>query len=156
MHDCSHQEPRTAHVALPKKLVPRWSAYIGDPRPKIQYLYRVLTAVHQAGSTPEAFRACWQRYRRAAKSKGEKHFHEDVFQRFCAAGFGRTTVDSRERRLEFVRRILTEYHGPGPLPAPVQVGLCLFVVVCVCNNPVMYIPEYICMSMRHFGVCLCQ
>ena len=46
--------------------------------------------------------------------KGEKHFHEDVFQRSCAAGFGRTTDNDSERRFEFVRRILTENHEPEP------------------------------------------
>ena len=80
-------------------------------------------AVRAAGSTREAFLACWERYRSAAKSKGREHFLEDVFQRFCAAGFGVEIDDGSERRLAFVRRILTEKHEP------VEVGLRLSIGV---------------------------
>ena len=101
-------------VSLPAKLNLRWCKYIADNyyHSKKRYSYCVSTAVLEAGSTRQEFLACWQSYRSAAKRKGGKHFHEDVFQRFCAAGFGREADDSSERRLEFVRRILAEDGEP--------------------------------------------
>ena len=112
IRDTPNQDRGQIRVYLPTPLNARWCTHIGDDHAKREYAYCVAAAVRQAGSTREAFLTCWQRYRRAAKSKGEKHFHEDVFRRFCAAGFGRTTDDGKERRLEFVRRILTENHEP--------------------------------------------
>ena len=110
----TNQGLRQIQVCLPSKLKLRWCKHIGDDHPKTQYAYRVLAAVHIPGSTRKVFLACWERYQSAAKSKGEKHFHGDVFRRFCAAGFGRTTDDGSERRLKFVGRILTENHEPKP------------------------------------------
>ncbi len=118
IRDTPNQDRGQIRVNLPIILSPRWCTHIGGDQPKRTYQYSVAAAVRQAGSTQEAFLACWKRYRRSAKSKGTKHFHEDVFQRFCAAGFGRTTDDSITRRLKFVRRILTE--NPEPEPAQVR------------------------------------
>ena len=129
IRDTPNQDRGLIQVHLPTKLNPRWCAYIGGgDHPKTTYHYCVAAAVRQAGSTREEFLACWQRYRSAAKIKGEKHFHEDVFQRFCAAGFGRTTDDGNERRLGFVRRILTENIGPEPVQVrSMLVRRCVFV-----------------------------
>ena len=121
IRDTPNQDRGPIPVVLPRPLNARWCTHLGDDHAKRQYNYCVAAAVRQAGSTREAFLECWRRYRRAAKSKGEKHFHEDVFQRFCAAGFGRLTDDGDERRLEFVRRILTENHKPKPKQVYVHV-----------------------------------
>ena len=66
-------------------------------------------AVDQAGSTREQFLKCWKRYQRSAKRKGIDHYHEDVFERFCSAGFGRTTTGhDSESKLAFVSFILSQ------------------------------------------------
>ena len=128
-----NQDRGEIKVCLPKKLIPRWCSYIGGgDHPKTTYRYFVAEAVRQAGSTREAFLACWHRYRSAAQSKGEKHFHEDVFQRFCAAGFGRATDDAGERRLEFVRRILTEHGEPEPVRSMLVRHAYIYVIICSC------------------------
>ena len=105
-----NQDHGQVKVHLPTKLNSRWSKHIGDNHPKKRYRYCVGAAVHQAGSTREEFQTCWKRYQREGKRGGEKQFREDVFRRFCEAGFGRTTDDGNERKLAFVRGILSE-HG---------------------------------------------
>ena len=115
IRDTPNQDRDPILVYLPSKLNARWCTHIGADRAKTIYQYCVAAAVRQAGSTRQAFLKCWRRYRRVAKSKGDKDYHEDVFQRFCAAGFGRTIDDGSERRLEFVRRILTEDREPVPV-----------------------------------------
>ena len=139
---CLNQARKQVLVYVPTKLNPKWCTHIGGDHPPKKYAYCVAEAVHQAGHTREEFMARWKKYRSATKRKGEKHFHEDVFQRFCAAGFGRKTDDGSERRLEFVRRILTENHEPALTPAPAQVR-CMFVRRCMCSLP--SISLYACM-----------
>ena len=95
IRDTPNQDRGKIDVYLPTKLIPRWCTYIGgDDHPKTKYGYCVAAAVRQADSNRGEFLECWKRYRRAAKSKGEKHFHEDVFRRFCAAGFGMTATNA--------------------------------------------------------------
>ena len=119
-------------VYLPQKLCSRWSKHIGDDHPKKQYDYCVTAAVHQAGSTREEFQTCWKRYQREGKRGGEKQFREDLFRRFCEAGFGRTTDDGNERKLEFVRRILSEHGEPTQVLTSVQC-VCVCVSLCACT-----------------------
>ena len=124
IRDCPNQVRGKIRVCLPKTLNSRWCKHIGDDNAKAKYEYSVAAAVSQAGSTREVFTTCWRKYQRSAKSKDKKQFHEDVFQRFCDAGFGQTTDDGEARRLKFVRWILTAK------PEPVQVRF-MFVRRCV-------------------------
>ena len=134
MHYCLNQDHMEFTVCLPRKLHSRWRKHIGDDRPRPQYKYGVRATVSQAGSTRQAFLACWRRYQLAAKQKGEKHFHKDVFQRFCAAGFGRATDDGSERKLKFVRRILTEHgeHEPEPVRSMLVRHAYVYVIIWSC------------------------
>ena len=112
--DCPNQHYRKIQVFLPTQLNERWSRYLGQDQPKNRYKYCVRTAVHQAGSTREQFLQCWKSYQISTKRKGIKHFHEDVFGRFCSAGFGLTTTgDDGEDKLTFVSFILSHQHGGG-------------------------------------------